>query len=217
MIFGKIDYLNLLPFHIFMKQFAPSLRHHAILNYKKGVPSHINKLFKKRKVDSAFISSIVSPKKNCCQIGIVAKKEVQSVLVIPGKERIDTDSQTSNQLAKVLNIKGQIIIGDKALRYALKYNDGIDLAQKWHEKYHLPFVFARLCFNTKYKRIKKLSFQFLKKPYKIPYYILNEASKKSNIDKKDILIYLKKITYKIGQKEEKSLKLFLKKSKIRNK
>ena len=76
MIFGKIDYLNLLPFHLFLKRFASTTRHQMSVNYKKGVPSKINEDFLNRRVDAAFISSIKARRCRKTRLGIIAKKEV---------------------------------------------------------------------------------------------------------------------------------------------
>ena len=61
MVFGKIEYLNLLPFHVFMKRYASS-QAKAIMEHKKGVPAKINEAFINRRVDAAFISSIAAKK-----------------------------------------------------------------------------------------------------------------------------------------------------------
>ncbi|MDF1880364.1 hypothetical protein JHD50_03435 [Sulfurimonas sp. MAG313] len=215
MIFAKIEYLNLLPFHIFMKRYLRNSQQSHALYYKKGVPSQINKAFKTRRVDAAFISSIVSSRCQCLDLGISAKKEVQSVLLIPGAHKIDTDSASSNVLAKVLNLEGEVLIGDKALKYYLQNKDSkaLDLAKLWYERQRLPFVFARLCYHGKPSEYKKLSQQFLKKPYKIPYYILQASSQKTGIPKKDILHYLELIDYKLDPHALLSLKRFLRLSK----
>jgi len=63
MIFGKIEYLNLLPFHVFMKRFTRSSAAKMAMEYKKNVPAVINKKFKKRDVHAAFISSVAAYKK----------------------------------------------------------------------------------------------------------------------------------------------------------
>lgn len=211
MIFGKIEYLNLLPFHIFMKRYSRSSQQRHALHYKRGVPSEINKAFKTRKVDAAFVSSITTRKCKCLDLGIAAKKEVQSVLLIPGEDKVDNESATSNVLAKVLGLKGEVIIGDKALQhYLLNKDDGaIDLAKIWYEQHKLPFVFARLCYHGKASKYKKLSKKFLNQPYKIPYYILDLSSKKTGIAKKDILQYLKLIEYQLDAHSLLSLKRFL--------
>lgn len=211
MIFAKIDFINLLPFHIYIKKNIKSNQLKSIIEYKKSYPSNINKKFKKRKVDSAFISSISSRNEKFLDFGIIAKNEVLSVLLIPGFEESDFQSQTSNALAKVLDLKGKVIIGDKALKF---YHDNkeitkIDLAKEWQNKYNLPFVFAVLCFNKNEKKLKNLTKNFDKKKVKIPYYILEKYSQKSGILKINILDYLKKIDYVLGLKEKRSLKLFL--------
>lgn len=212
MIFAKIDFINLLPFYIFLKKNIHSTQIKQIIEYKKSYPSIINKKFKNRNIDSAFISSIKSKKCNCLDIGIVAKKEVLSVLSLDGEYKKDFQSDTSNMLAKVLNVKGEVLIGDKALYYFHNNKDKNfqDLAQLWYQKYHLPFVFARLCFNSDKKYLEKLSKNFLKQKVRIPYYILKRYSYKTNLSIKQIKDYLLKISYNIGYKEKLSLKLFYK-------
>ena len=209
MIFGKIDYINLLPFYVFLKRELKSSSSRAALEYKKGVPSQINREFKKRKVDVAVISSIFSNRKNCTNLGIVAKEKVLSVIVCKGENRKDIESNTSNILAQILNIKGEVLIGDKALKRYKKDKSCKDLAKLWFEKYRLPFVFARLCFHKDRKIYEKLSKKFLKQRVKIPMYILKRYAKRTDISTKDILDYLKLISYKIDKKEELSLKKFI--------
>ena len=207
MIIGKIDYINLLPFYVFLKKRLNS-QEKAALNFYKGVPSQINKKFKKGRVEAAVISSIFSAKYACSDFGIVAHKKVASVLVCPGENKTDSDSDTSNVLAKILDLQGEILIGDKALRQRDKRC--ADLARKWYEKYRLPFVFARFCFRKHSKIYQNLAEDFLKTPVKIPHYILKKYAKRSRLDQKEILDYLKLISYTIGPKEKRSLKRFLK-------
>ena len=199
-MFGHIDYLNLLPFYQFLKK--------KNIKIKKGVPSTINAMFEKRAIDAAFISSVKSKNKKCFDIGIIAKKHVKTVLVCSG-EGEDFESATSNILAKVLHIKGKVIIGDKAF----KQKNCIDLANEWYKKYSLPFVFARFCVNKDYKKYEKLINEFLKTKQKIPYVTLKKYAKKLGIDYKEAKEYLDKIIYyKMGWREKKSLKIFLRKS-----
>jgi chorismate dehydratase len=216
MIFGKIDYINLLPFHIFLKGCNMNNAFKKAIEHKKGVPSFINRQFRKRQISAAFISSIHSNKKNIktLPLGIVAKKRVKSVIVEKGIVKDDPASATSNMLRKVLKIDGKVFIGDRALKMYLKNPETyIDLAQLWNEKYNLPFVFAVLCTNKYHRVYKKLADKFKKKEIKIPQYILKEYSKKSDIEAKEIKEYLKLISYNINTKEKKALKLFLNKSK----
>ena len=197
---GHIDYLNLLPFYQFLKK--------KNIKIKKGVPSYINSLFEKRKINAAFISSIKSKNKKCFDVGIVAKKEVRSVLLCPG-DGIDTDSATSNILAKQLNLKGKVVIGDKAF----KEKNCIDLANEWYKRYKLPFVFARFCVNKNYKKYEKLVNEFLKTKQKIPYLTLKKYANNLGISYKEAKEYLDKIIYyKMGWREKKALKLFLRKN-----
>lgn len=212
MIFAKIDFINLLPFHIFIKKNIKSSQQKSIIEYKKSYPAFINNKFKKRNVDSAFISSIASRNEKFLDFGIVARDEVLSVLLIPGLDEKDFQSQTSNALAKVLELEGKVIIGDKALKFyhENKNIEKIDLAKQWKNKYNLPFVFAVLCFNSNKIALKKLTKNFNKRQIKIPQYILEQYSKRSGVSKSNILEYLKKIDYDLGIKEKRSLKLFLK-------
>ena len=196
---GHIDYLNLLPFYQFLKK-----KH---IKIKKGVPSTINEMFEKRKIDAAFISSVKSKNKKCFDIGIIANKKVKTVLVCPGKG-LDSESATSNILAEILNIKGKVIIGDKAFRE----KNCIDLAKEWHQKHKLPFVFARFCVNKNYEKYEKLINEFLQKKQKIPYVTLKKYASSLGISYKEAKEYLDKIIYyKMGWREKKSLKMFLRK------
>ncbi len=215
MVFGKIDYINLLPFHVFLKQSSLSYSFKSACEYHKSYPSQINKKFKNHQVDAAFISSIESKKRAITplNLGIVAKKEVHSVLVKKGCSKNDPASATSNVLAKVLNVQGEVIIGDRALRlYIENPKNYIDLAKQWNEQYHLPFVFARLCVNQHQTFYQKLAKKFIQKPIKIPYYILHKYAKEREISPKDIQAYLTLISYNITPKELRGLKLFLKKA-----
>lgn len=216
MIFGKIDFINLLPFHVFMKRYARTLQAHQSLHYHKGVPSTLNRAFAARRIDAAFISSITA--RNCTHfnVGIVAKKEVLSVLSLPCDEnKKDTDSATSNLLAQLLNIQGEVLIGDKALRYYYSGGEHTDLGKIWNEKMGLPFVFALLCTHNHTNELKRLSHDFVRKPIKIPYYILMENARKSNLTAAQITHYLQYISYKIGEKEKRGYKRFLKEAKER--
>jgi len=69
MVFGKIEYLNLLPFHVFMKRFTKNTQQKMSMEYKKGVPSDVNQQFLKKRVDAAFISSIKAKQHHQVQHG----------------------------------------------------------------------------------------------------------------------------------------------------
>ena len=211
LVFGKIEYLNLLPFHVFMKLFTKSSQQSMSMHYKRGVPAKINAKFLSRRVDAAFISSIHAKKHKYVNLGIIAKKEVLSVIVVPNVEsELDTESASSNVLAQILDIKGKVLIGDKALKHYLDNKPHIDLASEWNKRYKLPFVFALLCYHKDqqlYKNIEKL---FSKQRVKIPQYLLSEASKRTKITKKDILNYLSYISYDLDSKSKKGLSLFYK-------
>lgn len=209
MVFGKIEYLNLLPFHVFMKRFTKSAQQSMSMHYKRGVPADVNNKFISKRVDAAFISSIRAKNYKSVGLGIIAKKEVQSVIVIPSKViQDDKESASSNALAKILNVEGKVLIGDKALKYTLSSEDYIDLAKEWNDKYKLPFVFALLCYHKEKKFFKRVQRQFLQEKTKIPQYILHKASLRTGIKKKDILDYLEYISYDVDAKAKLGLKKF---------
>lgn len=212
MIFGSINYLNLLPFQVFLKKHLRDSSSKMAFTYKRGVPSAINKALYKGNIDGGFISSIESPRYKCTNLGIVSNRMVYSVFVIDGENKKDNESATSNRLAEVLDLKGEVLIGDKALKYYLSGGEGIDLSEEWYSKTRLPFVFARLCFNCYGKEIKNLAKRFTKTQIKIPQYILKREAKKRDITSKELLWYLEQISYKIDYKAMKSLKVFLGKS-----
>jgi len=213
MIISKINYLNLLVFNIFIKKYIQSSQHSSILEYKKDVPSKININLTMRRIDAGFISSIASKNHKCLNLGIIAKKDIQSVLVCKGEHSLDSESATSNILASILNLKGNIIIGDKALQRYFKDSSCIDLALKWYQKYTLPFVFARFCYNKHKNYFINLEKNFKKKRVLIPQYIIKKEAKYLNLNQNIIKSYLSKIEYNLDIKAQKSLKLFLKKSK----
>ncbi len=210
MLFGKIEYLNLLPFHLFMKRYSRSSQHYMSFRYKKGVPSKINRDYAAHRVDAAFISSIKAKKESYVDLGIIAKREVLSVLLIPSTQEVpDQESATSNVLAKVLGLQGKTLIGDKALQHYLQGDsEAIDLASAWYEKYHLPFVFALLCHHQHKEETLKLAHAFKKSHLKIPQYLLLKASKRTGISTKDIQHYLNYISYELDHKAKLSLKKF---------
>ena len=209
MVFGKIEYLNLLPFHVFMKRFTSSSQQKMSMEYYRGVPAQVNKKFISRRVDAAFISSVSARKYRHVGLGIIAKAEVQSVIVVPSENNEDDgESASSNVLANILGIQGKVLIGDKALKYALSSSEYVDLAEEWHRKYNLPFVFALLCFHKDVKIYRSIEKQFLKQKIKIPQYILEKASQRTKIDKKEINNYLNYISYRLDSKAKLGLKKF---------
>jgi len=184
------------------------------MNYKKNVPAKINAAFLNRDVDAAFISSIAAKKHNYVNLGIIAKKEVQSVLIIPSRsDKNDKESASSNVLAKILKQHGEVLIGDKALLYSLQNNTYVDLAKLWRETYNLPFVFALLCYHKDKKVYKKIEREFLKRKQRIPRYLLQKAAKNTGVSPQNILNYLELISYKLDNKAKLGLKKFYKEAK----
>ena len=200
-----------------MKRFTKSSQQKLSMEYKKNVPAKVNRDFLRRSVDAAFISSIKAQNKKYVKLGIIAKKDVKSVIVIPSKTpKSDAESASSNVLAKILNTHGEVLIGDKALKYALAKSNYIDLAKLWNKKYNLPFVFALLCYHKDEKIYKKIEKDFLTQEYKIPYYLLLKASKRTGIKPQEIKKYLELISYKVDNKAQKALNKFYKEAKKYN-
>ncbi len=209
MLFGSISYLNLLPFQLFLKRYLPDNASKMSFRYNRAVPSQINKALKRRSINAAFISSIESKKCKCTDLGIIANEKVYSVLLLEGEEAKDPASATSNRLAEVLELKGKVLIGDAALKYYLEGGEGIDMAEAWHDKTGLPFVFARLCYNRHERSIQKLAKVFAKSKVRIPQYVLKNEAKKRGITPKQLTWYLEQIYYTMGYKEKRALKKFL--------
>ena len=209
MLFGSISYLNLLPFQLFLKRYLKSSSAQMGFRYKRAVPSQINRSLRRREVNAAFISSVESRKFGCTDLGIIANKKVYSVLLLEGETQPDPASATSNRLARVLGLKGRVLIGDAALKYYLGGGKGIDLAEAWYKKTGLPFVFARLCYNRSGAEVKKLAKRFARTKTRIPQYILKKEAKKRGITAEELSWYLEQIYYTMGSKEKKSLKKFL--------
>ena len=209
MVFGKIEYLNLLPFHVFMKRFAKSSQQRSSMHYYRSVPATINQKFVAKRVDAAFISSITARNYKHVNLGIIAKKEVLSVIVLPHTDsENDIESASSNVLANILDIQGKVLIGDKALKYSLSTQGSVDLAKMWNLKYKLPFVFALLCYHKNKNLFQNIEKNFLQARVKIPQYILKKASERTQIEPQDILNYLQYISYDLDKKAQLGLKKF---------
>ncbi len=209
MLFGSISYLNLLPFQLFLKRYLRSDAAKMGFRYKRAVPSQINASLRRGEVDAAFISSVHSPRFKCTDLGIIADKKVYSVFVLPEEEATDPASATSNHLAKILDLHGRVLIGDAALKYYLDGGEGNDLAEAWHERTGLPFVFARLCYNKHGKAIEKLAHTFAHTKVRIPQYILKKEAAKRGITPQQLTWYLGFIYYKLDWRAKRGLKKFL--------
>jgi chorismate dehydratase len=211
---ANISYLNLLPFRFFLKKKPKSFAQKLQSTKRGSYPSKINEMFRKKLVDAAFISSVESTRTNKTASGIVAKKAVKSVIVKLGTQKSDNESATSNRLAKVLGLGGEVFIGDKALlKYLANPSEYVDLAAEWNARTGLPFVFGRFCFNRNGKYYKKLSHEFNRNKINIPHYVIDAEAKQKGFETKDAKEYLKLISYKVGAKEERGFSLFIKKAK----
>lgn len=214
MVFGKIDYINLLPLHIYLKKYPLPSGLKKTMEYKKGVPSKLNKDLFYRRIDAAFVSSIesVRTKYGNLDLGICANRRVWSVIVEKGvRDAEDPSSATSNVLARLLKQNGRVIIGDEALRlYMQDSSKFVDLCSLWYQKTGLPFVFARFSCVQRKNFYAKILRNFTRVNIKIPCYILEKYSKARKISQKDIKAYLQVIYYRMGRKEHRALKAFFK-------
>lgn len=207
---GKIDYLNLLPFDVYLKKSSLSTQQKKMIAYKKSYPAKLNKDFLFSRIDAGFVSSIMAMgrKKIGTDVGIIANGEVWSVIVIPTDSQEDYQSATSNALAKVLGVSGEVRIGDRALHYKLGGGEYKDLGVLWWEKHHLPFVFGLFCLKKKSQQIQTMLKGFSKTKPKIPHYVLKQSSLSTQIPSQIIKEYLKKIYYTLTPKEKRALECF---------
>ncbi|MEF3192386.1 MAG: hypothetical protein K6347_07575 [Campylobacterales bacterium] len=212
-LFGRIDYLNLLPFSLLAKS-LPNEALKASMKYHRGVPSFINRRFMRRQINAAFVSSIVSARYFGVKLGIVAKKEVRSVLVCEGENRPDAASQTSNLLARLMGVSGEVMIGDRALRHYYLGGGGIDLAKMWYEQTGLPFVFARLCTHGHRDYFRALANKASRAPIRIPARILKQEADKIGLHRRDLVAYLRLISFTIDAKAQRGLTLFLRRARL---
>ena len=209
MRFGRIEYLNLLPFHVFMKRYVRSSQAQMMLRYGANVPSAINKAYRTGKVNAAFISSIRAKRERHLGFGIIADGEVRSVLLIPSETpATDTSSETSNVLASVLGLQGRVLIGDPALRAFHAGVVAVDLATAWKARHDLPFVFALLCYRGEEKRMRRLGRAFGRHPKKIPQYLLKQASERTGVAPHHITEYLTYIHYRLDHRAQRSVERF---------
>ena len=84
MRFGKIQYLNLLPFDMFVKSYPITTRFKSAAFANRSYPSKLNQSFLFHRIDAGFISTIAGAtahrKHKATQAGIIAKGAVWSVL-----------------------------------------------------------------------------------------------------------------------------------------
>ena len=84
MRFGKIQYLNLMPFDVFLKSYPIPTRYKSAAFANRSYPSKLNQSFLFHRIDAGFISTIAGytahRKQRGTQAGIVAKGAVWSVL-----------------------------------------------------------------------------------------------------------------------------------------
>ena len=224
MRFGKIDYLNLLPFEVFIRSYPKPSQFWLFYKKKKSYPAYLNKEFLFGRIDAGFVSSITAlraryEKFKPANVGIIAKKRVISVICLPKESGEDYQSATSNALLKVLRLQGRVLIGDRALLEVLEQHkrgerNYIDMGEKWAQREHLPFVFGRLCVRQNRAFYTKMMHAFTKKRVKIPQYILQKAESQSGVCKQEILKYLQVLSYKIDKKANFGVERFYRKLRI---
>ncbi|MCI7484727.1 MqnA/MqnD/SBP family protein [Helicobacter sp. 10-6591] len=219
MRFGKIEYLNLLPFDTFIKAYPLSASSKKFITLKKSYPSRLNHDFLFRRIDAGFISSIAGmyadSRHKALPCGIISKGAVWSVLAKSGSG-LDYQSATSNALLRVLELKGEVLIGDRALKFKADGGKALDLGELWWHKHKLPFVFGRLCYNKYGKYLEQITKAFTKHHrYKIPHYILHRAARDTQIQSNYIREYLKRIFYSMGTKEHIALHRFYRELRLR--
>lgn len=207
---GRIEYLNLLPFFVFLKQSPLTTATKQFAHNHHSYPAKLNTNYLFRRIDSGFISSFAARKQRLSCAGIVGRGKVQSVLAIIGERGEDYQSATSNALLQILHISGRVLIGDRALAFYLAHEHStfVDLAEAWFAKHRLPFVFGRFCYQTKSMVHEHIARRFVQTRVRIPQYILAQASRQTGIAPQHIRDYLRQIFYHVGAKERKSIRMF---------
>ncbi|ETD25777.1 MqnA/MqnD/SBP family protein [Helicobacter canis] len=103
MRFGKIQYLNLMPFDVFLKSCPIPTRYKSAAFANRSYPSKLNQSFLFHRIDAGFISTIAGytahRKQRGTQAGIVAKGAVWSVLSLES----NGDSALGEQCGSVAN------------------------------------------------------------------------------------------------------------------
>lgn len=227
MRFGKIDYLNLLPFEVFIRSYPKPSQFQLFYNKRKSYPSRLNQEFLFSRIDAGFVSSIVALRSKrerfqATNVGIIARKKVMSVICLPQERGDDYQSATSNALLRVLGLTGRVLIGDRALVEVLKMQskgrDAIywDMGEMWVQRERLPFVFGRLCVRKNREFYARLIQAFVREKTRIPYFILKKAESKSGIECKEILKYLDNLSYKLDKKAQIGMNRFYRKLRILN-
>lgn len=210
MKFALIEYLNLLPFAVFLKRSSLQNSFKSGAFYRRGKPAQLNERLRKRAIDAAFVSSAAVRNGRFVSLGIVADGAVRSVLLLPGESREDSASKSSNALAKVLALQGEVVIGDRAL--FLFHQNGregiVDLAAEWKKRTGMPFVFALLAYNRGGELWERLAKDFLRAPVKIPHFMLKSYCEKRSLTQEQANEYLKLIGYKVGRRELAAYKKF---------
>ncbi|OBV28743.1 hypothetical protein BKN38_09185 [Helicobacter sp. CLO-3] len=112
MRFGKIQYLNLLPFDVFLKSYPAPSRFKSAAFARKSYPSKLNQSFFFRRIDAGFISTIAgyraSLNHRATKSGIIAKGDVWSVIVIPhDDDKANAEKKDSPNLSKKAESKKQ--------------------------------------------------------------------------------------------------------------
>ena len=112
----------------------------------------------------------------------------------------------------MLGLEGEVLIGDRALKVYLREGEEAfyDLGRAWRERTGLPFVFGRFSCVKGRGAYERLAREFLRANVKIPNYILAKYAQTRGISADVIKWYLKFISYEIGAKEQKALRIFFK-------
>ena len=100
MRFGKIQYLNLMPFDVFLKSCPIPTRYKSAAFANRSYPSKLNQSFLFHRIDAGFISTIAGytahRKQRGTQAGIVAKGAVWSVLSLESNGDLALGSHSSD-------------------------------------------------------------------------------------------------------------------------
>ncbi|MBR2494245.1 MqnA/MqnD/SBP family protein [Helicobacter sp.] len=121
MRFGKIQYLNLMPFDVFLRSCPIPTRYKSAAFANRSYPSRLNQSFLFHRIDAGFISTIAGytahRKQRGTQAGIVAKGAVWSVLSLEEEDQVTqshkVDSINGAQTLKTLAQDSRIFTNTK--------------------------------------------------------------------------------------------------------
>lgn len=82
------------------------------------------------------------------------------------------------------------------------------MAERWVQREGVPFVFAKFCYNRHGEFYTRIARKFVSQKVFIPRYLLEQYAHKTQIPAREILHYLRHISYRIDPKAAQGVKRF---------